>query len=494
MNKLKEVVYSVLPITIIVLLLNFTVAPIGGELIGRFLVGAILIIIGLAIFLFGAEIGIQPIGNLMGSLIARKKKIWIVVIFGFILGFLINAAEPDLQVLAKQVSDVTGGSISQLSLVMVVSIGVGIMVVVGLFRVIFKVHLSRLLTIIYIGILGLGVLSTDGFLGIAFDSGGATTGAMTVPFILALAMGVSSVQGGKQSEEDSFGLVGLASAGPMIAVLIMSIFNKIDQSAVNVVEGEAIAKGILNPFLRLIPTLLLEVAMTLSPLLILFLIFQKLYFKLSKKSFARILKGLIYTFIGFVLFLAGVNAGFMEAGSAIGYSAAASATPWFVIPIGFILGFAVVFAEPAVYVLNEQIEDVTSGHIKKSMILYALSIGVAIAVTLSMLRILIPSIQLWHYLLPGYVLAIGLSYFAPPLFVGIAFDSGGVASGPMTATFILAFAQGVAEATPGANVLMDAFGVIAMVALTPLIALQILGILYKIKASKKGVDLDGKGY
>ena len=494
MNKLKEVVYSVLPITIIVLVLNFTVAPIGGELIGRFLVGAILIIIGLAIFLFGAEIGIQPIGNLMGSLIARKKKIWIVVIFGFILGFLINAAEPDLQVLAKQVSEVTGGSISQLSLVMVVSIGVGVMVVVGLFRVIFKVPLSRLLTIIYIGILGLGVLSSDGFLGIAFDSGGATTGAMTVPFILALGMGVSSVQGGKQSEEDSFGLVGLASAGPMIAVLIMSIFNKIDQSAVNVVGGEAIVKGILNPFLKVIPTLLLEVAMTLSPLLILFLIFQKLYFKLSKKSFARILKGLIYTFIGFVLFLAGVNAGFMEAGSAIGYSAAASTTPWFVIPIGFILGFAVVFAEPAVYVLNEQIEDVTSGHIKRSMILYALSIGVAIAVTLSMLRILIPSIQLWHYLLPGYVLAIGLSYFAPPLFVGIAFDSGGVASGPMTATFILAFAQGVAEATPGANVLMDAFGVIAMVALTPLIALQILGILYKIKASKKGVDLDGKGY
>ena len=493
-SKLKEVIYSVLPITIMVLILNFTVAPIGGELIGRFLVGAVLIIFGLAIFLFGAEIGIQPIGILMGSLIAKKKKIWIVIIFGFILGFLINAAEPDLQVLAKQVSQVTGGSVSQVSLIIVVSIGVGVMVVVGLFRVLLKIPLSRLLTIIYIGILGLGILSSDGFLGIAFDSGGATTGAMTVPFILALGMGVSSVQGGKQAEEDSFGLVGLASAGPMIAVLIMSIFNKIDQSAVNVVEGEVIARGIFSPFLKAIPTLILEVTMTLTPLLILFLIFQKLYFKLSKKSFTRILKGLVYTFIGFVLFLTGVNAGFMEAGSAIGYSAAASSTPWFVIPIGFVLGFAVVFAEPAVYVLNEQIEDVTSGHIKRSMILYALSIGVAIAVTLSMLRILVPSIQLWHYLLPGYAIAIALSYFAPPLFVGIAFDSGGVASGPMTATFILAFAQGVAEATPGADVLMDAFGIIAMVALTPLIALQILGIMYKKKASKKGVDLDGKGH
>lgn len=493
-SKLKEVIFSVLPITIMVLILNFTVAPIGGELIGRFLVGAVLIIFGLAIFLFGAEIGIQPIGILMGSLIAKKKKIWVVVIFGFILGFLINAAEPDLQVLAKQVSQVTGGSISQVSLIVVVSIGVGVMVVVGLFRVLLKIPLSRLLTVIYIGILGLGLLSSDGFLGIAFDSGGATTGAMTVPFILALGMGVSSVQGGKQAEEDSFGLVGLASAGPMIAVLIMSIFNKIDQSAVNIVEGEVIARGILSPFLKIIPTLILEVTMTLTPLLVLFLIFQKLYFKLSKKSFTRILKGLVYTFIGFVLFLTGVNAGFMEAGSAIGYSAAASSTPWFVIPIGFVLGFAVVFAEPAVYVLNEQIEDVTSGHIKRSMILYALSIGVAIAVTLSMLRILVPSIQLWHYLLPGYAIAIALSYFAPPLFVGIAFDSGGVASGPMTATFILAFAQGVAEATPGANVLMDAFGIIAMVALTPLIALQILGIMYKKKASKKGVDLDGKGH
>lgn len=491
-DKLKEVVFSVLPITVMVLVLNFTVAPIGGDLIGRFLVGALLIIFGLAIFLFGAEIGIQPIGNLMGSLIARKKKLWIVIIFGFILGFFINVAEPDLQVLAKQVSEVTGGSISQLSLVIVVSIGVGVFVVVGLFRVIFKISLSRILTIIYLGILGLGILSSDGFLGIAFDSGGATTGAMTVPFILALGMGVSSVQGGKQSEEDSFGLVGLASAGPMIAVLIMSIFNKIDQSAVNLVQEGAVVKGIFSPFLKIIPTLALEVVMTLTPVLILFLIFNTLFFKLPKKTFTRIMKGLLYTFIGFVLFLAGVNAGFMEAGSAIGHAAASSAQPWYVIPIGFILGFAVIFAEPAVYVLNEQIEDVTSGHIKRSMILYALSIGVAIAVTLSMLRILVPSIQLWHYLLPGYAIAIALSYFTPPLFVGIAFDSGGVASGPMTATFILAFAQGVAEATPGADVLIDAFGVIAMVALTPLIAIQILGLMYKSKASKKGVDLDGK--
>ncbi|MSU02725.1 DUF1538 domain-containing protein [Tissierella sp. DSM 105185] len=487
-QKLKEVTLAVFPITLIVLILNFTIAPIGANLMWKFIIGAIFIIFGLAIFLFGAELGIQPIGTLMGSSLTKTKNIWIIIIFGFILGFFINVAEPDLLVLARQVSEVTSGVLSQASIVIVVSIGVGVLVAVGLSRIIFNIPLHKLLTVLYGIIFFLVILAPTEFLGIAFDSGGATTGSMTVPFILALGLGVSSTKGGKESEESSFGLVGVASAGPMMAVLIMSLLSGIKSLTGSLPYQSVDTKGVLASFLHEIPVLSMEVMMAMIPLLILFFIFQIIFFKLSKKQVNKILKGLLYTFIGFVLFLTGVNAGFMEAGTAIGHAAASLDKNWLVIAIGFVLGFTVIFAEPAVYVLNEQIEDVTSGHIKKKVILYTLSIGVAVAVSLSMIRILIPSIKLWHFLVPCYLLAIALSYFAPKLFVGIAFDSGGVASGPMTATFILAFAQGVAEAVEGADVLMDAFGVIAMVALTPLIAIQILGLVYDRKAGKKELN------
>lgn len=488
LQKFKEVIIAVLPITIIVLILNFTAAPIGTELIWKFVIGALFIIFGLTIFLFGTEIGVQPIGQLMGSTLAKKRNVWLIVIFGFILGFLINAAEPDLQVLARQVGIVTGGDISQLSIIIAVSIGVGILVMMGMLRIIFGVALNRLLTILYMLILVLGIFSPEGFLGISFDAGGATTGSMTVPFILALGLGISSTQGGKKSEEDSFGLLGLASAGPMIALPLMGIIFRTEIVSDSLTNAAMEYKSIFHSFLYEIPPVTLEVTMALLPLLIMFFIFQGLYFNLAKKEVFRILKGLLYTFIGFVLFLVGVNAGFMEAGSAIGYAVAATGNNVLVATIGFFLGFTVIFAEPAVYVLNEQIQDVTSGHIKKPVILYTLSIGVALAVMLAMLRILIPTIQLWHYLLPGYIIAVTLSHFAPTLFVGIAFDSGGVASGPMTATFILAFAQGVARAVPGANVLLDAFGVIAMVALTPLIAIQTLGLVYERKSGKRELN------
>lgn len=483
-DKLREVIFSVLPITIIVLILNFTIAPIGSNLVWRFLVGAIFIIFGLSIFLFGAEIGVQPIGTLMGSSLTKKKNIWILVIFGFFLGFIITIAEPDLQVLARQVSSVTSGNIGMLNLLIVVSAGVGVLIVVGLIRIVFNISLSKLLTIIYGIILILSIFSSPAFLGIAFDAGGATTGSMTVPFILALGLGVSSTKGGKTAEEDSFGLVGLASAGPIMAVITMGILSKVEVVTGSLPIDTLATDGILSPFIKEFPIILRDVTITFIPFLIMFIIFQIFFFKLPKKRLSRIFKGLTYTFIGLVLFLTGVNAGFMEAGTAIGYSAATSAHNWIVIPIGFLLGFTVIFAEPAVYVLNEQVEDVTSGHIQKKIILYTLSIGVATAVTLSMIKIMVPSIQLWHYLLPGYIIAVTLSHFTPKIFVGIAFDSGGVASGPMTATFILAFAQGVAEAIDGANVLMDAFGVIAMVALTPLIAIQLLGLVYEKKAMK----------
>lgn len=488
-KNFKEVTLSVLPLTLIVLTLNFTIAPIDINLVYRFIIGAIFIILGLGIFLFGANIGIQPIGSLMGSAITKKRNIKLMILYGFILGFLITIAEPDLLVLAEQINSVTSGEISKLALLIIVSIGVGVLLVVGLIRITLDISLSKILTIIYSLILLLALFTSSEFLAISFDSGGATTGSMTVPFILAIGLGVSSIKGGKASEEDSFGLVGIASTGPIISVLIMSIVFKTSSLEGSLgYEINTISNGILSPYIKELPKIALEITIALLPLILIFLYFQKTFLKLPKKSFKRILKGVVYTFFGLVLFLTGVNAGFMEAGSAIGYSVASLENNWVLIPIGFILGFTVIFAEPAVYVLNEQVENVTSGHIKKKVILYTLSIGVAFAVALSMIRIIVPWINLWYYLLPGYILALIMSYFVPKIFVGIAFDSGGVASGPMTATFILAFAQGAAEAIDGANVLIDGFGIIALIALIPLIAIQALGIIYKHKTIKKGVE------
>ncbi|WP_353095109.1 DUF1538 domain-containing protein [Tissierella praeacuta] len=484
LKQLKEVSLSVLPITILVIILNFTIVPIGTEMFIRYIIGAIFVIVGLGIFLFGAHLGIGPIGNLMGETIAKTNKSYLVGILGFILGFLITIAEPDLQILANQVNLASGGIVPSVLILIVVSIGVGIMVGVGLLRTLYGKPLNKLFTLTYFIILILGLKVSEEFLAISVDASGATTGAMTTPFILALGYGVSQLKGGKTSEEDSFGMVGLASTGPIFAIMIMSIIRGLTD-----IQGEVEAfvpnTGILIPYLRIFPQLLKESIVTLLPLFLLFLIFDKLKFKLNRKHKNSVLKGLLYTYIGLTLFLVGVNAGFMEVGRVMG-EGIANFYPWLLPIIGFLLGMVVVLAEPAVYVLTEQVEEVTAGHIKKKVILAALSIGIAFAVSMSMLRIMIPSLKLWHFLLPGFAIAAFLSYKVPPIFVGIAYDSGGVASGPMTATFVLAFAQGAANAISTANVLIDGFGVIAMVAMTPLVAIQILGLIFKIKSRREG--------
>ena len=492
-EKFKEVLYAVLPITLIVLVLHFTITPLEPHLLFRFLLGAFSIILGLSIFLFGVDIGITPIGTLMGTSLAKSNKIWIVGIAGLILGFFISIAEPDLHILAGQVADVTSGAVSKLSIVVVVSIGIAVMLAIGLFRIVFNKPLHKLLTITYLVIFGLAIFASSEFLAISFDASGATTGAMTVPFMLALALGVSSLKkDGKASEEDSFGLVGIASAGAILAVIMMSILSKSDTITASLEYEISHSTSVLAPFLKKLPTISGEIFGALFPILVIFLFFQFVSFKLSKRAFKKIMKGLVYTFIGLVLFLTGVNAGFMDVGSIVGHNLASFNGQWLVVMVGFILGLVVILAEPAVYVLTNQIETVTSGYIKRNVVVFALSIGVAFAVALSMLRIIIPEIQLWHFLLPGYIISIVMSYLVPKLFVGIAFDAGGVASGPMTATFILAFAQGAAEAIEGANVLIDGFGVIAMVALTPIIALQVLGLVFKIKSAKGGLGTNGK--
>jgi hypothetical protein len=324
----------------------------------------------------------------------------------------------------------------------------------------------------------LSFFTTPEFLAISFDASGATTGALTVPFILALALGVSAMKkDSKASEKDSFGLVAIASTGAIISVMIMNIISKSDKITGSLEEHDEQSFSILGPFLHEFPVIAQEIIIALLPILIIFLLFQKFSFKMSKKEVRKIVTGLVFTFIGLVFFLVGVNAGFMDVGRAIGQSIASLDNKAYLIIVAFVLGLVTILAEPAVHVLTHQIEDVTSGYVRRKVVLFSLCIGVGAAVALSMLRILIPELQLWHYLLPGYILAIGMTYFVP----------GGVASGPMTATFILAFVQGAAEAIEGANVLVDGFGMIAMVALTPLITLQIVGFIFKLKSKKRGV-------
>ncbi len=488
-EKLREVLYAVLPVTVIVLLLHFTIAPLENHLLMRFAIGAVLIVIGLAVFLFGVDIGITPIGVLMRGPITEKNKVWIIAVAGLALGFFISIAEPDLHILADQVDYVTSGAISKFSLVVVVSLGIAAMLALGLLRIVYNVSLRGFLTVAYLVILALAIFTPPEFLAISFDASGATTGALTVPFILALAYGVASVKkDSKSAEEDSFGLVGIVSTGAIMTVMLMSILARPSEISAGLDLSDTHSASILAPYIHELPIIAGEISLALFPLFAVFVTLQIRSFHLSHRAFMNIVKGLVYTFVGLVLFLTGVNAGFMDVGNVVGYSIASSDKRSLVIAIGFVLGLATVLAEPAVHVLTHQIETVTSGSVKAKMVMASFSLSVGVAIALAMVKIVIPQVQLWHFLLPGYVIAVAATYLAPPLFVGIAFDSGGVASGPMTATFILAFAQGAAEATEGANVLIDGFGVIALVALAPLITLQALGYIFKVKSVKEGIE------
>lgn len=485
-DKLKEVFLSVLPISLLVVFLQFTFVKLETSLFIRFIIGVIFIIIGLTIFLVGVDQGITPFGNQMGGVIIKKNKLWIVAVAGILFGFFISIAEPDLHILANQVSAVTNDIIGKWSLVVVVSIGIALLVAVGMVRILFNYPLYKLLTILYGIILILSLFTSPEFLAISFDSSGATTGAMTVPFILALAIGIAlKKKDSKASEKDSFGLIAIASSGAILAVLVLGLLSP-KNNFVGTVDFTTEHSG--SVLVILIDQLLLQMkesVLAIAPMFVILVVSQLLFLKNKKKTFLKMSRGLFLTFIGLSLIFTGVHAGFIEVGREIGSQLVLLENKSLLVIIGFVLGFLTILAEPAVHILTNQIEDVTSGSVKRKAVLLALSIGVGTAVALSVLRILIPQLQLWHILLPGYVASIVLANIGSKLFVGIAFDSGGVASGPMTATFILAYTQGAANSLRSANVLIDGFGVIALVALTPIIALQILGLVYRKKALKK---------
>ena len=491
-EKIKDNLVAVLPITLIVFILNLTLVPLDKTLFIRFLIGSVLIVLGLSIFLTGVDIGITPLGTHTGVSLAKSNKLWIVMIGGFILGFFISIAEPGLLVLANQVDSVTAGMISSMSILVMVSIGLAILIAVGFIRIFYNIPLYKLLIVLYGIIFIMSLFTSREFLAIAFDASGATTGVLAVPFILSLSVGTSALKkDSKSSEKDSFGLVAIASAGAIMAVMILNFISNTTKYVAEMKESTAGTGSVLSAFIDILPNTIKECIVSLLPLFVILVVLQTFVFHLPRKAYQKILKGFVYAFIGLIIFFIGVNAGFMDVGTELGYTLATYDNKAYVIIIGFILGVVTIMAEPAVYVLTHQIEEVTSGYVKRISVLIPLCIGVGLAVALSVIRILVPEIQLWHYLLPGYIISIGMTFFVPKLFVGIAFDSGGVATGPMTATFILAFTQGIADAFEGADVLIDGFGMISMVAMIPIITMQILGIVYKIRSRKGGIEENG---
>lgn len=484
-DKLKEVMGSVLPITIIVLVLHFTISPLDSSMLYAFLLGSALVIIGLTIFLFGIDQGLEPIGHGIGSTMANSKSFAAIITICLVLGFFISYAEPDLHILAGQVDSVTAGQFGRILMVVVVSIGLGVMMTLGMLRILKGVRLSYVFTAAYGLIFVLSFFSSIDFVAIAFDASGATTGAITVPFMLALAAGISAMKAdSKSSKADNFGLVGLSSTGAILGVLVTGLIFNLDKLNGTLPDQAIADSNLLHLYGSKLLPLAWESLISLLPIIIVYILFQIFAFKHKKNRVLDISRGIFLTFLGLVIFLLGVNGGFMAVGTQIGIQLAAMDSNIPILLVGLLLGLTTVLAEPAVYVLTHQVEDVTGGSVKRTLVLIFLSIAVGLAIFMSVLRILVPSIQLWMYILPGFSIAVILSYFVPELFVGMAFDAGGVASGPMTATFSLAFVQGIAAQVPSADLVADGFGMIAIVAMMPIIAIELLGALYQLKTRK----------
>ncbi len=479
-EKIRESLSSVLPITVIVIILSITLVPLENGLLSLFLTGALLLIIGMGFFQLGAEMAMTPLGQGVGGRLVKSKIVPLVVLVAFIMGAIITISEPDLQVLANQVA-----SIPNNVLIWTVALGVGIFLAVAVLRIMFHVSLSVLLTVLYILLFVLSFFSPREFTAVAFDAGGVTTGPMTVPFIMAVGIGLSASRIDKDSSGDSFGLIALCSVGPIMMVMLLGIFYNPTEATYSAAELAPVitTQDVAKEFVKAFPKYSYEVAVSILPVFGVFIVFQLLTKNFHNRQIARICIGFLYTVIGLVLFLTGVNVGFAPVGNLLGKGLAGGDFKWLLVPIGMLIGYYIVKAEPAVQVLNEQVEDITSGMVSRKMMNTALSIGVASAVALSMVRV-ITGVNIYWILIPGYIISIIFSFIVPKVFVGIAFDSGGVASGPMTSTFLLPLAMGACIAC-GGNVVTDAFGIVALVALAPLIAVQVMGLVYVARSRRE---------
>ena len=495
-SKIWEALISALPVTAIVYLLALTpwFSFSKTELI-TFTVGAVLLVVGLGLFNLGADLAMTPMGTHVGSGLSRQRKLGLLLVVCFVLGMLITIAEPDLQVLATQVGEVMNGTV----LIVTVGVGVGVFLLVAILRIVFKKTLSNILMLFYMLLFAVSLLlvvrGNESLLPLAFDSGGVTTGPITVPFIMALGVGISSVLGDKRSRENSFGLVALCSIGPVLAVLLLGVFSSNDLAYA--VPDYAVSSDVLGAFLHTLGHTAKEVALALGLIVVFFLICQLAVLKLPKKRLVKIAIGVAFTYVGLVIFLTGVNVGFMPIGYKLGHELAENIHPAVLVIFGLVMGVLVVLAEPAIHVLNQQVEEVTGGYMTKKSMMMGLCIGVGASIALSVIRIIF-DFSLVYYVIPGYFISLGLSLFVPPVYTAIAFDSGGVASGPMTSGFILPFATGICVCLQGEGaVLRDAFGVVALVAMTPLITIQLLGFRAMVdqrikerRAMKKILDAD----
>lgn len=478
-EKTKESLTAVIPITIIVLIISIFIVPMELGHIVLFLTGALMLILGMGLFQLGAEMAMTPLGEGIGVQISKSKRVLMVLLLGFIMGFIITISEPDLQVLAEQVPGVPNNT-----LIIAVAVGVGIFLALAIIRIRDQISLSAMLLVFYVALIVLSFFVPESFAAVAFDSGGVTTGPMTVPFIMAMGVGLASVRSDKNAESDSFGLVALSSVGPILAVMVLGCFFKPSSAeyALTDIETVSTTRDVANVFAKGLPRFAEEVLISLLPIVAVFLLFQLICKRYHGKEILRILIGIGYTYSGLVLFLCGVNLGFAPVGAYLGEQLANFKFSWVLVPIGMLIGYYIVKAEPAIQILNHQVETVTDGAISVQSMNLCMSIGVSVSVGLAMLRVL-TGIPVQFILIPGYLIALAMSFFVPKIFVGIAFDSGGVASGPMTSTFLLPLSIGATTAV-GGNIMTDAFGVVALVALTPLIAIQIMGVVYRIKTDK----------
>lgn len=479
-EKISESLSAVLPITGIVLILSVFLIPMELGSVVMFLTGALMLIVGMGFFQLGAEMAMTPIGEGVGVQISKMQKLHTVLLTGFLMGVIITVSEPDLQVLAGQVP-----SVPNEVLILTVALGVGFFLALAIVRIRYKISLSMLLIVCYLVLILVSMFVPKEFLAVAFDSGGVTTGPMTVPFIMAMGVGLASMRSDKNAANDSFGLVALSSVGPILAVLILGCFFKPTEAAYSLTDVAAVVttQDVARVFAQGLPLYAKEVLISLVPILWVFLIFQWMTHRYHGVQIKRIVIGFGYTYIGLVLFLCGANVGFAPVGAYLGKELAAVSFRWILVPIGALIGYYIVKAEPAIQVLNHQVEAVTNGAISVKMMNRCMQIGVAASVGLAMLRIL-TGISIQWFVIPGYIIALVLSRMVPDIFIGIAFDSGGVASGPMTSTFLLPLSIGVCEAL-GGNLMTDAFGVVALVALTPMIAIQFMGLVYKAKTAKR---------
>ena len=472
LEKLKEAAASVLPISLIVLAICFVLVPVDTGLMLSFVLATALLILGMGLFTLGAEMSMSKIGNYIGAKLTKSRKLWLILVVSFLLGVAITVAEPDLQVLAANVPE-----IDKTVLILTVSVGVGIFLMLCMVRILFGISLRLLLIVFYALVFLAAFLSDQGILAVAFDSGGVTTGPMTVPFIMALGVGVASIRSDENAKADSFGLVGLCSIGPIASVLLLGAIYKTQPAQTQSEAAAAITNTVAlgGDYLHAFPEYMKEVTLALLPIVVFFLVFQFVSLRLRKLPFLRVMVGILYTYAGLVLFLTGVNVGFAPVGYALGAALTEGWKSWLLIPLAMLMGWFIINAEPAVHILNKQVEDLSAGAISARAMGVSLSIAVSAAGGLAMLRV-ITGVSIM-------VFALALSFFVPRTFTAIAFDSGGVASGPLTATFMLPFAMGACEAL-GGNVMTDAFGLVALVAMMPLITVQVMGAIYVVKSRR----------